>query len=134
MASAYGTNPHPSLNRLFQAQECQNHLENALLSKLPVEVMVGKKNLEVRPLAINKGEIVKRLLALNPEVDFIACAGDDKTDEDMFRALCASPVGDSCYAVTVGPSDKKTLANWHVENSEDIVQALGLMAGAVSDH
>jgi len=28
-------------------------------------------------------------------------------------------------------SDKKTLANWHVENSEDIVQALGLMAGAV---
>ncbi|KAI8581243.1 hypothetical protein K450DRAFT_233828 [Umbelopsis ramanniana AG] len=117
---------------LFQAQECQNHLENALLSKLPVEVMVGKKNLEVRPLAINKGEIVKRLLALSPEVDFIACAGDDKTDEDMFRALCASPVGDSCYAITVGPSDKKTLANWHVENSEDIVQALGLMAGAAN--
>jgi trehalose-phosphatase len=32
----------------FQAKECQNHLENAILSKLPVEVMIGKKNLEVR--------------------------------------------------------------------------------------
>jgi len=103
------------------------------LSKLPVEVMVGKKNLEVRPLAINKGEIVKRLLAQHPDVDFIACAGDDKTDEDMFRALCASSVGNSCYAITVGPSDKKTLANWHVENSEDIVQALGLMAGTLNE-
>jgi trehalose-phosphatase len=108
-------------------------LENALLSKLPVEVMVGKKNLEVRPLAINKGEIVKRLLALSPDVDFIACAGDDKTDEDMFRALCSSSLGEACYAITVGPPDKKTLANWHVEKSEDVVQALELMAGAVKE-
>lgn len=32
---------------IFQAKECQLHLEEAILSKLPVEVMVGKKNLEV---------------------------------------------------------------------------------------
>ena len=50
-------------------------------------MLVGKKNLEVRPLAVNKGEIVKRLMYENPEADFIFCAGDDKTDEDMFRAL-----------------------------------------------
>lgn len=71
----------------FQAKECQNHLENAVLSKLPVEILVGKKNLEVRPTMVNKGEIVKRLLAQHPDVEFVACAGDDKTDEDMFRAL-----------------------------------------------
>ncbi|KAF9104361.1 threalose-6-phosphate phosphatase [Mortierella sp. GBA35] len=71
----------------FQAKECQNHLENAVLSKLPVEILVGKKNLEVRPTIVNKGEIVKRLLAQHPEVEFVMCAGDDKTDEDMFRAL-----------------------------------------------
>lgn len=50
-------------------------------------VLVGKKNLEVRPLAVNKGEIVRRLIYENPSADFIFCAGDDKTDEDMFRAL-----------------------------------------------
>ncbi|KAG0052579.1 threalose-6-phosphate phosphatase [Gryganskiella cystojenkinii] len=71
----------------FQSRECQNHLENAVLSKLPVEILVGKKNLEVRPTIVNKGEIVKRLLSQHPEVDFVLCAGDDKTDEDMFRAL-----------------------------------------------
>lgn len=54
---------------------------------LIIPVLVGKKNLEVRPLAVNKGEIVRRLMYENPEADFIFCAGDDKTDEDMFRAL-----------------------------------------------
>lgn len=44
-------------------------------------------NLEVRPVAINKGEIVKRLMYNNPNAEFVFCAGDDKTDEDMFRAL-----------------------------------------------
>ncbi|KAF9293443.1 threalose-6-phosphate phosphatase [Mortierella antarctica] len=80
----------------FQAKECQNHLENAVLSKLPVEILVGKKNLEVRPTIINKGEIVKRLLSLHPDVEFVLCAGDDKTDEDMFRALAS--VGNQGYS------------------------------------
>jgi Trehalose-phosphatase len=42
------------------------------------QVLVGKKNLEVRPIAVNKGEIVKRLLYKNPDAEFIFCAGDDK--------------------------------------------------------
>ncbi|KAI8323534.1 family 20 glycosyltransferase, partial [Martensiomyces pterosporus] len=72
----------------FQAKECMNHLENSVVSKLPVEILVGKKCLEVRPISVNKGEIVKRLLGNNSEQwEFVACAGDDKTDEDMFRAL-----------------------------------------------
>jgi trehalose 6-phosphate synthase/phosphatase len=56
---------------------------------------VGKKNLEVRPIAVNKGEIVKRILYKNPDAEFIFCAGDDKTDEDMFRALNIFPPGAS---------------------------------------
>ena len=62
-------------------------LENNLAHKRPIEVLVGKKNLEVRPIAVNKGEIVKRILYFNPDAEFVFCAGDDKTDEDMFRAL-----------------------------------------------
>lgn len=53
-------------------------------------VLVGKKNLEVRPIAVNKGEIVRRILYNNPDAEFVFCAGDDKTDEDMFRALAFS--------------------------------------------
>mgnify|MGYP001507766124 CR=1 FL=1 len=41
------------------------------------EVVVGKKNVEVRPLAINKGEIVHRILYANPDTELVVCAGDD---------------------------------------------------------
>jgi trehalose 6-phosphate synthase/phosphatase len=40
-------------------------------------VLFGKKNLEIHPLAVNKGEIVRRLVYENPDVDFV-CVGDDK--------------------------------------------------------
>ncbi|KAJ6470460.1 trehalose-6-phosphate phosphatase [Mycena sanguinolenta] len=73
---------------LFQCRQCQDLLENNLAHKRPIEVLVGKKNLEVRPIAVNKGEIVKHLLYKNPDAEFIFCAGDDKVyREDMFRAL-----------------------------------------------
>ena len=39
---------------------------------------MGKKNFEVRPLAVNKSDIVKRILYFNPDAQFVFCAGDDK--------------------------------------------------------
>lgn len=56
-------------------------------------MLVGKKNLEVRPIAINKGEIVKRIIYLNPDAEFVFCAGDDKvrfftqTNQQNFSSL-----------------------------------------------
>ncbi len=76
----------------FQCKECQAHLENlTATNNLAIEVLIGKKNLEVRPLAVNKGEIVRRILYSNVDAEFVFCAGDDKTDEDMFRALVNLP-------------------------------------------
>ncbi|KAF8727564.1 hypothetical protein AX14_007273, partial [Amanita brunnescens Koide BX004] len=39
---------------LFQCRQCQDLLENNMAHKRPIEVLVGKKNLEVRPLAVSK--------------------------------------------------------------------------------
>ncbi|KAJ7064761.1 trehalose 6-phosphate phosphatase [Mycena amicta] len=148
---------------LFQCRQCQDLLENNLAHKRPIEVLVGKKNLEVRPVAINKGEIVKRLLYLNPDAEFIFCAGDDKTDEDMFRALIlfntgattasleapvsvtlidqpnAQPVDlaikpDCVFTTAVGHSSKRTLASWHVTTPQEIVDhMLGLVNAKEGD-
>ncbi|KAF7316467.1 Trehalose-6-phosphate phosphatase [Mycena indigotica] len=144
---------------LFQCRQCQDLLENNLAHKRPIEVLVGKKNLEVRPIAVNKGEIVKRLLYLNPDAEFIFCAGDDKTDEDMFRALIlfntgsttasmeapvsvtlidqpnAPPVDltikpDSVFTTAVGHSSKRTLASWHVTAPQEIVDHMLALVNA----
>ncbi|RKP09640.1 glycosyltransferase family 20-domain-containing protein, partial [Thamnocephalis sphaerospora] len=125
----------------FQAKECQNHLENAVLSKLPVEILVGKKNLEVRPVSINKGGVVSRLVsdAVGPSQEpapidcgFLICAGDDKTDEDMFRAIRRDRrLADTSnvYCVTIGEATKKTAANWHVPTPADLIDVLRGLAG-----
>ncbi|KJA17600.1 glycosyltransferase family 20 protein [Hypholoma sublateritium FD-334 SS-4] len=135
----------------FQCRQCQDLLENNLAHKRPIEVLVGKKNLEVRPIAVNKGEIVKRILYQNPDADFIFCAGDDKTDEDMFRALLLFPPGvkkvtmpapvsvtlvddpgaqpvdlkieaEAVFTTAVGHSSKRTLAAWHVNTPHEVVE------------
>ncbi|ORY55738.1 family 20 glycosyltransferase [Leucosporidium creatinivorum] len=71
---------------LFQAKECQAMLES-MQESLPIDVLVGKKNVEVRPAHTNKGEIVQRLLYQYNDTEFCMCAGDDKTDEDMFHSM-----------------------------------------------
>ncbi|KAF8805723.1 trehalose-6-phosphate phosphatase [Phlegmacium glaucopus] len=135
----------------FQCRQCQDLLENNLAHKRPIEVLIGKKNLEVRPTAVNKGEIVKRILYQNPDAEFIFCAGDDKTDEDMFRALLLFPPGtekvlmeapiaitllagkdapavelaiqsEAVFTTAVGHSSKRTLASWHVTTPQEIVE------------
>ncbi|GAA5980877.1 hypothetical protein JCM11641_004752 [Rhodosporidiobolus odoratus] len=71
---------------LFQAKELQAMLES-MQESLPIDVLVGKKNVEVRPAHTNKGEIVRRLMYVYPDAQFCMCAGDDKTDEDMFHSM-----------------------------------------------
>ncbi|KAI8817533.1 glycosyltransferase family 20-domain-containing protein [Fimicolochytrium jonesii] len=114
---------------LFQANECQNHLENAVLSKLPIEILIGKKNLEVRPIAINKGEIVKRLIQQTPGIDFLFCAGDDRTDEDMFKQVRKTELPDEVqHNCTIGSATKKTHAQWHVPSPAELNGLLAELA------
>lgn len=100
-----------------------------------VEVMTGKANLEVRPTFINKGEIVKRLVASygtekGQAPEFLLCLGDDFTDEDMFRALNGSGLPDEhVFTVTVGASSKMTLAHWHLLEPSDVISSIGLLTG-----
>ncbi|KAI8639718.1 trehalose-phosphatase [Parasitella parasitica] len=92
------------------------------LMEIPgVDILVGKMNLEVRSLLVNKGEVVKRINQ-KQESDFIMCAGDDQTDEDMFNVLKDD---DKAFCVSVGPLSKITLAKYSVDHSEDVVNIIG---------
>jgi trehalose 6-phosphate synthase/phosphatase len=121
------------------ARECQKELERTVGKKWDVEVMQGKANLEVRPTFINKGEIAKRLVEdygseVGEPPEFTLCLGDDFTDEDMFRALNGSNLNkDHVFTVTVGASNKMTLAHWHLLEPKDVISSVALLNGGNSD-
>ncbi|HMI88070.1 MAG TPA: bifunctional alpha,alpha-trehalose-phosphate synthase (UDP-forming)/trehalose-phosphatase [Polyangiaceae bacterium] len=57
-----------------------------LAANLDIQVLEGKKVVEIRNSAVNKGTAAAQL-AQELDPDIILAIGDDQTDEDMFRAL-----------------------------------------------
>lgn len=87
-----------------------------LISNQNLEVMEGKKVLEVKQIGINKGASAERLIQ-KKEYDFIFAIGDDWTDEYMFRAI-----GEKGVSVKVGL--EQTDANYYLETSQKVPQFL----------
>ncbi len=88
----------------------------AYLTNLQLQVIQGKKVIEVRNLEVNKGMAVNRWLE-KKNWDFILALGDDHTDEDTFGALPAS-----AYSIKVGASPSK--ARYFIENPKKTVSML----------
>ena len=61
-----------------------------VLSNQPLEVREGKKVIEVRWRGITKGLVAQRVEAEEAPGTVIVAIGDDRTDEDLFRALSPS--------------------------------------------
>ena len=86
-----------------------------VLSNQPVEVVQGNSIVEVKPQGVSKGAVVDRLLielsdrrdesGASSSPDFVMCIGDDRSDEDMFRAV---------EHVTVPSSSKEVGHSWSV--------------------
>lgn len=88
------------------------------------DVHNGDKIIEIKQKDINKGRVVEELIA-RYHPDFILCAGDDYTDEDMFHAL-----GERGYSFKVGPGE--TEARYRIEKMEDLLALLGKLTGKSS--
>jgi trehalose 6-phosphate synthase/phosphatase len=72
-----------------QAHELRMLLGDAL-SNHPLEVVEGKKVIEVRLRGVSKALVAGRLIAECGTDTVLVAIGDDHTDEDLFRALPAS--------------------------------------------
>jgi trehalose 6-phosphate synthase/phosphatase len=83
-----------------QARELRVALSRTL-AESPVEILEGKRVLEVRPRGATKAAVVQQLLARDPAPALIVAFGDDRTDEEMFAAL---PRGAVSIHVGSGPS------------------------------
>ncbi len=69
-----------------------------------IGVYSGDKIVEIKPVGINKGDAAAELEALYPS-DFILAAGDDYTDEDMFRELPTES-----FTIKIGSGNTKARA------------------------
>lgn len=90
---------------------------NHLFRTYPVQVVKGKKVIEVRNMGFDKGSAALRIKGLDA-FDFILAIGDDSTDEDMFRALHGS------FAWTVKVGKDASLAKYNLVDSRDTISLL----------
>lgn len=68
-----------------RAGELKSNLLAGLANR-GLQVLEGDHVLEIKPVEIHKGKAVQRFLQ-NGSPDFILAIGDDRTDEDLFRAI-----------------------------------------------
>ncbi|HEY0356553.1 MAG TPA: trehalose-phosphatase [Flavisolibacter sp.] len=74
-----------------------------------LQVMMGKKIVELRQSGISKGSFVRKVIE-DESYDYIFAAGDDRTDEDMFKALLDKP---NAFTIKVGPEASFAEYNLH---------------------
>jgi trehalose 6-phosphate synthase/phosphatase len=84
-----------------------------LLSNQPLEVLEGKKVIEVRWRGVSKRVVAQRIAAETGSGTMIVAIGDDRTDEELFRALPACSVtvavGRSWTAAAFGLDDHRAV-------------------------
>lgn len=81
-----------------------------------LQVIDGNKVIEVRLAGFDKGTAAKRLLE-ERLFDFVMAIGDDKTDEDMFKALAER-------AVTVKVGSGNTSAQYNIASQKEVLHLL----------
>jgi trehalose 6-phosphate synthase/phosphatase len=96
------------------------HELSTILAGSEVSVFNGNKILEVKPRAIRKSNVVSEILD-SDYPDFILCAGDDYTDEDMFEVL-----PEEAYSIKIGLLE--THARFQVQSVEKLRDILNLLA------
>jgi trehalose 6-phosphate synthase/phosphatase len=89
-----------------------------ILARQPASVLGGRKVVEVRPQEADKGLALKRLLAELPGGETVIAMGDDRSDEEIFRAAAASPY-------TFAASALPTHAHYRIDGPRAVRELLG---------
>ncbi len=113
-------NVDPELAEL-RANELKDTL-SGIIQGSKLAVLQGSKVIEVRHADVNKGVAVRRWLD-EGGWDFILAAGDDWTDEDMFKVLPSN-----AYSIKVGI--EATEARFNVPSYEDVRRVLNTLINA----
>jgi trehalose 6-phosphate synthase/phosphatase len=110
-----------------QAHELRMWLGD-VLSNQPLEVLEGKKVIEVRLRGVSKAAVARRAQAEADDETVVIAFGDDRTDEELFRAL-------SPPSVTIAVGRRHTCAGSSVDDYRTVRRLLrSLITTAASAH
>ncbi len=82
----------------LRLHELRDDLTEIIRHKTDFEILEGNKVLEVKSGKYSKGQAARTLMK-NKDFDFVLAAGDDRTDESLFKQL-----NSSAYTIRVGLS------------------------------
>jgi trehalose 6-phosphate synthase/phosphatase len=99
----------PELGEL-RARELVDHLKY-IIPHLGLHILEGKRVIEVKSFNHGKANAVQLWLS-KKEYDFILGAGDDQTDEDIFKAM-----PDFAYSIKIGYSP--SAAKYNIKSTEE---------------
>jgi trehalose 6-phosphate synthase/phosphatase len=88
-------------------------------ANVPIEVRHGRKIVEVASAQINKGAAVSKILAAGGPYDLVLMAGDDATDESMFKTASNDE-----HFITIRVGDGDTHARFRVATPANLRQFL----------
>jgi trehalose 6-phosphate synthase/phosphatase len=100
----------------LRLHELKDDLAEIIRHKTDFEIMEGNKVLEIKSGKYDKGQAAI-ILMKNIHFDFILAAGDDKTDEFLFKAL-----PNSAYTIRVGLSP--SLAKYNISDFSLLLKLL----------
>ncbi|MFK5955493.1 MAG: bifunctional alpha,alpha-trehalose-phosphate synthase (UDP-forming)/trehalose-phosphatase [Planctomycetota bacterium] len=106
----------------WQAKELFQHLAEMFMDQ-GVQVMRGARVLEVRPAGVSKGQALRTILAEGTPPGFVLAAGDDHTDESMFREL-----GPADWSLLIG--NRPSAAHWRLDSPADCRALLAELASS----
>jgi trehalose 6-phosphate synthase/phosphatase len=102
-----------------QAHKLRLLLGNTL-SNQAFDVLEGKKVIEVRLRGVSKALVAQRVRAETGPDDQLVAIGDDRTDEDLFRALPSS-------SATIAVGNRPTCAKYRVANYRAVRDVLRII-------
>jgi trehalose 6-phosphate synthase/phosphatase len=99
-----------------RSRELIEELENKIGTKANLTIIDGDKVVEMKPSDADKGIAARKICDLY-QPDFILSIGDDRTDEDMFKAL-----PDKALTIKVGV--KNSYAKFSIKTQEEVMTIL----------
>ena len=100
----------------LRLHELRDDLAEIIRHKTEFEILEGNKVLEVKSGRYDKGQAAKTLMK-NRQFDFILAAGDDRTDELLFKAL-----PDLSYTIRIGLST--SVAKYNMSDFSSLLKLL----------